>query len=90
MSSLRITAKDNPADCFLCSSPVPCCQNDANAAYLCGIADGIIAAQQHKDNVPLCRPHREQLAHILADQGLAPTAYDDLVGYHPAARPLPQ
>lgn len=53
-------------DCLLCSSPVPSSQEDANYAYVAGVADGIAlcVANYH---VPLCETHRAKLQEVLAE-----------------------
>ena len=51
-------------ECFLCTSPVPTTQEDANYAYLAGIVDGLTCAAKKDDLVKLCAAHRAKLAKL--------------------------
>ena len=57
-------------DCFLCTAPAPSDKEDADAAYLCGFADGVLAVKCRKQKY-LCTRHTDLLVELLKKNGAA-------------------
>jgi hypothetical protein len=58
------------SDCFLCTSPVPIDQEDANFAYLSGFAHGMAKDTKNEQRVHFCDEHTKVLMELLEEYGL--------------------
>jgi len=54
------------SSCFLCRSPVPISQDDANSAYVAGFVDGcVLALLKRRPTGKLCAEHEAFLKMLL-------------------------
>ena len=61
--------RDRP--CLLCTSPIPSSQEDANYAYIAGMADGVLFMSRGERRSSLCDVHAAKLAEVLTRYGLS-------------------
>ena len=61
----------NGQPCFLCTSPVPQFQEDANYAYIAGTADGMLFAARGERRCSLCSMHQAKLDEVLKRYNLS-------------------